>query len=44
MDLRHSYAVNSLKDGKPTRELQKILGHNNVYDTKKLYGELLENQ
>jgi len=41
MDLRHSFAVNFLKEGNSVRELQKILGHNNVYDTKKLYGEVL---
>ena len=38
-DLRHSFAVNFLADGGQIRELQRILGHGNVYDTKKLYGE-----
>ena len=34
-DLRHSFAVNFLADGGQMRELQRILGHGNVYDTKK---------
>lgn len=38
-DLRHSFAVNFLADGGDMRELQRILGHWNVYETKKLYGE-----
>ncbi len=38
-DLRHSFAVNFLADGGDMRELQRILGHWNVYDTKKLYGD-----
>jgi integrase/recombinase XerD len=41
MDLRHSFAVNFLKEGYSIKELQRILGHNNVYDTKKLYGEIV---
>ena len=40
LDLRHSYAVNFLLKGGDMRELQRILGHNNVFDTKRLYGEL----
>lgn len=39
MDLRHSYAVNYLKSGGDMRKLQYILGHNNVFDTKRLYAE-----
>ncbi len=39
LDLRHSYAVNFLARGGDMRELQRILGHNNVFDTKRLYGE-----
>lgn len=41
MDLRHSYAVNFLLDGGDMRHLQYILGHNNVFDTKRLYAEVL---
>jgi len=36
-DLRHSYAVNFLKKGGTIKELQYILGHENVYQTKQLY-------
>lgn len=39
MDLRHSYAVNYLRSGGDIRKLQYVLGHNNVYDTKRLYVE-----
>ncbi|MDD4976741.1 MAG: tyrosine-type recombinase/integrase [Bacteriovorax sp.] len=39
MDLRHSFAVNYLANGGDMKELQKILGHNNVFDTKRLYDE-----
>jgi integrase/recombinase XerD len=42
MDLRHSFAVNFLVNGGNLKELQQILGHDNVYDTKRLYGEALE--
>ena len=38
-DLRHSFAVGFLSSGGDIRELQKILGHDNVFDTKRLYGE-----
>ncbi len=41
LDLRHSFAVNFLSKGCDIKELQKILGHNNVFDTKRLYGELV---
>jgi len=37
MDLRHSLAVNYLGKGGNIRDLQVILGHANVFDTKKLY-------
>lgn len=40
MDLRHSFAVNFLNKGGSLRELQYILGHKNVFQTKQLYGEL----
>jgi len=42
-DLRHSFAVNFLLKGGDIRELQRILGHNNVFDTKRLYGEVASN-
>jgi integrase/recombinase XerD len=42
MDLRHSFAVNFLKAGGDIRRLQQILGHNNVFDTKRLYAEVLK--
>lgn len=39
MDLRHSFAVNFLSKGGNIRDLQYILGHDNVFQTKQLYGE-----
>lgn len=39
LDLRHSFGVNFLSKGGDMRELQRILGHNNVFDTKRLYAE-----
>jgi transcriptional regulator with XRE-family HTH domain len=39
LDLRHSFAVNFLAKCGDMRELQRILGHNNVFDTKRLYAE-----
>lgn len=42
MDLRHSFAVNFLKRGGRLRELQGILGHDNVYQTKQLYGKVMD--
>lgn len=41
MDLRHSFAVSYLQAGGDIRKLQHILGHNNVFDTKRLYAEAL---
>ena len=41
MDLRHSFAVNFLEQGGDMRRLQYVLGHNNVFDTKRLYAEVL---
>ena len=38
-DLRHSFAVNFLSEGGDMKELQRILGHGNIFDTKRLYGE-----
>ena len=40
-DLRHSFAVEFLSSGGDIKELQKILGHDNVFDTKRLYGEVV---
>ena len=42
LDLRHSYSVNYLKAGGEIRTLQYLLGHNNVFDTKQLYGEVVK--
>lgn len=42
LDLRHSYAVNYLKAGGEMKTLQYLLGHNNVFDTKQLYGEVVK--
>lgn len=39
MDLRHSFAVNFLSRGNGLKELQYILGHSNVFDTKRIYEE-----
>ncbi|MAZ48550.1 MAG: hypothetical protein CME65_08300 [Halobacteriovoraceae bacterium] len=44
MDLRHSFAVNFLSQGGEIRKLQELLGHDNVYDTKRLYGESIKKQ
>ena len=38
MDLRHSFAVDFLKNGGNVKNLQIILGHENIYQTKQLYG------
>lgn len=40
LDLRHSFAVNFLSSGGDMRELQRILGHGKLQDTKRLYGEV----
>lgn len=37
MDLRHSFAVNYLRNGGGLKELQYLLGHANVFQTKQLY-------
>lgn len=42
MDLRHSFAVNYLSKGGDMRKLQEILGHDNVFNTKQLYGEVVK--
>lgn len=42
MDLRHSFAVNFLKGGGDMKRLQYFLGHHSVYDTKRLYADVLK--
>ncbi len=37
MDLRHSFAVNFLRSGGDIRKLQYLMGHDNIYDTRRLY-------
>jgi site-specific recombinase XerD len=39
LDLRHSYATNFLANGGSMLELQRLMGHGNIFDTKRLYGE-----
>jgi site-specific recombinase XerD len=41
MDLRHSFAVSFLEEGGEMRQLQYVHGHYNVFDTKRLYAEVL---
>lgn len=43
MDLRHSFAVNYLRTGGDIRQLQYLIGHDHIYDTKRLYAEALAN-
>lgn len=38
-DIRRSFAVNFLSNGGDMKELQRILGHSSIYETKKLYEE-----
>jgi len=38
-DLRHSYAVNFLNAGGDMNELQRIMGHVSIFDTRRLYGD-----
>jgi integrase len=42
LDLRHSFAVRFLTQGGTLRELQALMGHANVFDTKRLYGEYVQ--
>ena len=39
LDLRHSYGANFLARGGSLSELQKLMGHANVFDTKRIYGD-----
>ncbi len=38
LDLRHSFAVNFLASGGSMQELQLLMGHSNVFETRRLYG------
>lgn len=40
LDLRHSYGVNYLAQGGSLRDLQAIMGHASVFDTRRIYGDL----
>jgi integrase len=39
LDIRHSFGVNFLATGGSMRELQILMGHANVFDTKRIFGE-----
>lgn len=39
LDLRHSFGVNFLANGGSLRDLQVLMGHANIFDTKRLYGD-----
>jgi site-specific recombinase XerD len=39
LDLRYSYGVNFLATGGSLRDLQALMGHANIFDTKRLYGD-----
>jgi len=41
MDIRHSFAVNFLLERGEIKRLQYLLGHSNIFYTKRLYGEIL---
>ena len=38
LDLRHSFGVNYLAQGGSMGELQKLMGHANIFDTKRIFG------
>lgn len=38
LDLRHSYGTNFLAGGGRLRELQYLMGHENIFDTRRIYG------
>jgi site-specific recombinase XerD len=42
MDLRHSFAVNFLLEGGEMKQLQYILGHSHISDTRRLYADVLK--
>lgn len=39
LDLRHSFGANFLAQGGSLRDLQLLMGHSNVFDTKRIYGD-----
>lgn len=39
LDLRHSFGVNFLANGGGLRDLQMLMGHANIFDTKRIYGD-----
>lgn len=39
LDIRHSFGVNFLTQGGTLQELQLLMGHANVFDTKRIYGQ-----
>lgn len=39
LDLRHSFGVNFLAQGGSLRDLQALMGHANIFDTKRIYGD-----
>jgi integrase len=39
LDLRHSFGANFLANGGSLRDLQALMGHANIFDTKRLYGD-----
>lgn len=39
LDLRHSFGINFLANGGNLRELQVLMGHASVFDTKRIYGD-----
>lgn len=42
LDLRHSFAMNFLAAGGSLLELQYLMGHENIFDTRRLYGSTLK--
>lgn len=44
LDLRHSFAANFLLKFGDLKKLQYLMGHSLVHDTRKLYGEVLQNK
>jgi len=41
MDIRHSRAVELIESGKSFEELKYILSHKRVFDTKRMYGDVV---
>ncbi|MGE0761877.1 MAG: tyrosine-type recombinase/integrase [Bdellovibrionales bacterium] len=40
LDLRHSFGVNFLANGGNLRDLQAQMGHGNIFETKRIYGDI----